>query len=102
MKKSDFAFVTEIPSGRVSVYLKESYPENAENNRLAYIDKMNTNVYGMPRTKVTFEVFADVPKMLHSYRKVKNVQYFDGWFNHDVYDELVNSLSHSEWNGVKK
>lgn len=98
MKKSDFVFVTEIPSDRVSVYLKDSYPENAKNNRLAYIDKMNTNIYGAPRNKVTFEVFADVPKMKHTYRKVKNVQYFDGWFNDQLFDELVSALSSSEWN----
>lgn len=98
MKKSEFAFVTEVPSGRVSVYLKKSYPENAENNRLAYIDKMDTNIYGAPRTKVTFEVFADVPKMLHTYRKVKNVQYFDGWFNDQLSDELVEALVSSDWN----
>lgn len=98
MKKEDFAFVTEIPSGRVSVYLKESYPENAENNRLAYIDKMNVNIYGAPRTKVTFEVFADVPKMEHTYRKVKNVQYFDGWHNDQLSYELVEALANSSWN----
>lgn len=98
MKTTDFAFVTEVPSGRVSVYLKKDYPNNAIFNRLAYIDKMNTNSDGMPRTKVTFEVFANVPKMKHTYRKVKNVQYFDGWHEQLLFDEIVKSLSSSSWN----